>query len=328
MDGQNIFPLQTLLFLGRPTLVKMEKYDVYKDVKLIHKALKCITNKKAIIDILCSRTNLQRIEIVKVFKTCYDRSLIDDVRRIFRGDFWELLNALLTPVNEFYCRELFNALNQPKMDEEALIQILVVLSNRDIYDVNQRYVKNYGKTLESDLRSDTNGTFRKLLIGLANGTRDESNVLELYSARVDVMELQRAGVDRWGTDARVFNRVLCLRNFDQIRLISQEYESVTGHPLEQAIKKEFSGDIRNGLLAILRVSKNRPEFFARCLYKAMLGFGYNDKSLIRLVVTRCEIDMLDIKEEFQRYYGKSLKSFIESDTSGKYRKALLKLIAE
>lgn len=60
----------------------------------------------------------------------------------------------------------------------------------------------------------------------------------------------------------------------------------------------------------------------------MSGIGTNDRDLIRLVVTRSEIDMLDIKEEFERKYGESLKSFIEGDTSGYYREALNALIGE
>lgn len=119
-----------------------------------------------------------------------------------------------------------------------------------------------------------------------------------------------------------------MRNYEQIKLIAQEYEKLSGNSLEKDIKREFSGDIEDGLLSILRVAHNRHEFFARRLHKSMAGIGTNDSSLIRLVVTRCEIDMVDIKEEFQRYYGKSLKSFIKGDTSGHYKHALYALIGE
>lgn len=119
-----------------------------------------------------------------------------------------------------------------------------------------------------------------------------------------------------------------MRNYEQIKLIAKEYEKLSGNSLEKDIKREFSGDIEDGLLAILRVAHNRPEFFARRLHKAMAGIGTNDKSLVRLVISRCEIDMVDIKDEFQRYYGKSLKSFIKGDTSGHYKHALYALIGE
>ncbi|KFP79820.1 Annexin A2, partial [Apaloderma vittatum] len=41
------------------------------------------------------------------------------------------------------------------------------------------------------------------------------------------------------------------------------------------------------------------------------GKGTRDKVLIRIMVSRCEVDMLKIKSEFKRKYGKSLYYFIQ-----------------
>lgn len=57
--------------------------------------------------------------------------------------------------------------------------------------------------------------------------------------------------------------------------------------------------------------RNTPAYFATKLYKSMKGLGTDDATLIRVVVTRCEIDMIDIKQEFQRQYQKTLASFIK-----------------
>lgn len=312
----------------RPTVVNVEKLDVLRDAKVLRKALGFFKNRQAFIDILCVRTNRQRIEIINAYHTCYDRDLVEDIRCKFRGDFRDLLIAMLIPAKEFYCRAIYDALNGPGTDEDTLVQILVTLSNPDMAFVNQMYSKLFGKTLESDLKADTTGNFRKLLVSLSHGNRDVTSIVDTYSAREDALELKRAGVDKWGTDCSTFNRILCIRNFAQIKTICQEYEYLTGRSLEKDIKKEFCGDIEDGLLAIIRCANNRPLYFAKCLYKTMIGLGTNDSSLIRLIVTRCEIDMLDIKEEFQKKYGKSLKSFIHYDTSGYYRKALIKLIGE
>lgn len=44
--------------------------------------------------------------------------------------------------------------------------------------------------------------------------------------------------------------------------------------------------------------------------KSMKGLGTNDRALIRVIVSRSEIDMVQIKEEFQRLYQKSLGDWI------------------
>ena len=40
------------------------------------------------------------------------------------------------------------------------------------------------------------------------------------------------------------------------------------------------------------------------------GMGTDDRTLIRVVVSRCEVDMVQIKQEFQKRYGKTLESFV------------------
>lgn len=286
------------------------------------------TNEDAIIEVLCRRSNSQRVDIAKTYKTAYGKDLINDIKSETSGNFESLLVALLTYSSELYARELYEAMYGGGTDEDVLIEVMCTMSNQEIREISGFFYRLFGKNLEQELRSDTSGTFKRLMTSLSTGNRDESMVTDINQARIDAQELKRAGIDKWGTDESVFNRILCIRNYEQIKLIAQEYEKLTGHSLEKDIKKEFSGDIEDGLLSILRVAHNRPEFFARRLHKSMAGIGTTDKSLIRLVVTRCEIDMMDIKEEFQRYYGKSLKSFIKGDTSGHYRHALYALIGE
>lgn len=50
--------------------------------------------------------------------------------------------------------------------------------------------------------------------------------------------------------------------------------------------------------------------------------------MIRLIVTRCEIDMTEIKAAFEKLFGESLKDCIKGDTSGDYKYALYALIGE
>ncbi|KAL6179958.1 hypothetical protein ACLB2K_046629 [Fragaria x ananassa] len=62
------------------------------------------------------------------------------------------------------------------------------------------------------------------------------------------------------------------------------------------------------------------------LHKAMKGLGTDDSTLLRVVVTRAEIDMVYVKMEYQNKYGKSLSEAVKSETSGNFRAFLLALI--
>ncbi|XP_075154276.1 annexin B11 isoform X2 [Haematobia irritans] len=314
---------------GTPTVFPAQNFDPVKDAHDLRKAMKGFgTDEDALINIICRRSNEQRQEIQRQYKTHFGKDLIEDIRSETSGNFEKLLVGLLRPIVDFYCHELNDAMAGIGTDEDVLIEILCTLSNQEIHTIKNQYLRLYGAHLESELKSETSGNFKRLLVSLCTAARNESGLTDRTAAQSDARELLKAGELRVGTDESMFNMILCQRNYQQLKLIFQEYETMTGHSLEKAIKKEFSGDIMEGLIAICRCVNNKAEYFASRLHKSMAGIGTNDKQLIRVIITRCEIDMGDIKAAFERMYGKSLKSWIKGDTSGHYKHALYALVGE
>ncbi len=56
--------------------------------------------------------------------------------------------------------------------------------------------------------------------------------------------------------------------------------------------------------------------------------GTDDDSMIRVIVTRSEIDMEQIKIEYEKRFKQTLAEAIKGDTSGDYRALLLAIIGE
>lgn len=223
-------------------MLPKEDFDAQADSEALRKAMKgfgCDDN--GLIEVICRRSNQQRQEIAKVFKTHYGKDLIENIKSETRGNFESLLVALLTPTLDYYCREIYDACEGIGTDEEVLIEILCTLSNQEINMIKDRYQELYKKDLESLLIDETSGNFKRLLVSLLNANRDESGETDPEKARKDATELLRAGELRMGTDESVFNSILCQRNYEQLRLIFKEYEVMTGHSFEKAIKNEFSG---------------------------------------------------------------------------------------
>ena len=103
------------------------------------------------------------------------------------------------------------------------------------------------------------------------------------------------------------------------------------------MKAEMSGELLEGLLAmgtrhvvsaichqggkdkktfscvvyIVKTVHNRPAYFAERLHLAMKGLGTDDDALIRIIVSRCEIDLANIKYEYERAHGKTLLSAVK-----------------
>lgn len=297
-----------------------------RDAEVLRKAMKGFgTDEQAIIDCLGSRSNKQRQQILLSFKTAYGKDLIKDLKSELSGNFEKTILALMkTPVLlDVY--EIKEAIKGAGTDEACLIEILASRSNEHIRELNRAYKTEFKKTLEEAIRSDTSGHFQRLLISLSQGNRDESTNVDMSLVQRDVQELYAAGENRLGTDESKFNAILCSRSRAHLVAVFNDYQRMTGRDIEKSICREMSGDLEQGMLAVVKCLKNTPAFFAERLNKAMRGAGTKDRTLIRIMVSRSEVDLLDIRAEYKRMYGKSLYHDITGDTSGDYRKILLKI---
>ncbi|KAJ0180351.1 hypothetical protein K1T71_003755 [Dendrolimus kikuchii] len=312
---------------SKPTVVPVNPFDPREDAAVLRKAMKGFgTDEKSIIQVLTRRSNEQRLRIAYEFKTLYGKDLVSDLKSETSGKFEDLLVALMTPLPQFYAKELHDAIAGIGTDEDVLIEVMCTMSNHEINVIKQGYTAIYGTLLEDDLRGDTSGNFKRLMTSLCMGNRSEDFHIDQEKAREDARSLLQAGELRLGTDESVFNAVLCSRSFAQLAAVFQEYQFLTGHDIDDAIKAEFSGDLEKALRAIVKVVRNKPLFFAERLHKSMKGLGTNDRQLIRIMVTRCEVDLGDISDMFQSKYGETLQSWIEGDCSGHYKKCLLGLL--
>uniref|UniRef100_A0ABI7Z9E6 Annexin n=1 Tax=Felis catus TaxID=9685 RepID=A0ABI7Z9E6_FELCA len=264
------------------------------------------TDEETLISILTERTNAQRQLIVQAYQAAYGKELKDDLKGDLSGHFKELMVALVTPPAMFDAKQLKKSMKGVGTSEHALIEILTTRTSRQMKEISQAYYTVYKKSLGDDISSETSGDFRKALLTLA-----------------DI--LYNAGENRWGTDEDKFTEILCLRSFPQLKLTFDEYRNISQKDIEDSIKGELSGHFEDLLLAIVRCARSMPAFLAERLHQALKGVGTDEFTLNRIMVSRSEIDLLDIRAEFKKHYGYSLYSAIKSDTSGNYEITLLKI---
>ncbi|XP_074063847.1 annexin A4 isoform X1 [Macrotis lagotis] len=299
-------------------------FNAAEDAQKLRKAMKGLgTDEDGIIDVLAFRNVSQRQEIKIAYKSTIGRDLIDDLKSELGGNFEKVILGMMMPTVMYDVSELRRAMKGAGTDEGCLIEILASRNPQEIRRINETYYHQYGRSLEDDIRSDTSFMFQRVLVSLSAAGRDEGNYLNDELAHQDAKDLYEAGEARWGTDEVKFLSILCSRNRNHLLHVFDEYKRVSKKDIEQSIKSETSGSFGDALLAIVKCMRNKSAYFAERLYKSMKGLGTDDDTLIRIMVSRSEIDMLDIREQFKRLYGKSLYSFIKDDTSGDYRKVLL-----
>ena len=302
-------------------------FDPKVEADKLYKAMKGVGNdKEKVVDITTSHNNFERLQIRESYKSQFGIDLIDSLKSEFSFHLKDTLISLYYHPIDFDCLSLRQAMKGLRTDEDTLIEIIGTRPNYMIKKIIERYPKlTEGRDLISDVKSETSGSFRRLLISLLQAQRSENTQPDIEECNKLAKELYEAGEKRWGTDDTVFNKIFATKSPIEISFISKAYHKLTGHTILQAINNEFSGDIKKLLIAVVYAVISPSEFFATKVNKAIKGLGTNDKLLIRILVTRCEIDMKYIKQFYKQIYKKDMVEDIKGDTSGDYRKLLVKL---
>nr|XP_039267335.1 annexin A4-like isoform X1 [Styela clava] len=298
-----------------------------KDAGTLHSNLRGIGNDEAsVISILSSRTNAQRQEVARSYFSAYERNLIQDLKIHSKGDFQTILLALFHPPRVYDATCLNKAIKGLIKDPKAMTEILMTRTPEEIKKIKEIYLEKFSRELTKDIEEDCSGEFRKFLLTLATTEREDFQAVSAEKAKLDATSLQNA-VKKHGEEmSATFISIFCSRSFAQLNAAFYDYKKLAGRDITKTITSEFSTDLKDGLKAICEVATYPPDYFADRLYRSMKGAGTDDKTLIRVVVTRSEIDMIDIKKSFAEKHGKSLEKYIEGDTSGSYKKLLLALV--
>jgi annexin A7/11 len=309
--------------IGHGTVFPAARFDAETDATVLRKAMKGLgTDEDAIINLLVTRSTAQRVDIAKRFKLMYGKDLIRELKSELSGNLEDCLLAMMEPKVLYDAKCLRRAMRGAGTDETPLVEILCTRTNTEIHEIKAAYKEHYKRDLEKDVVSETSGHFKRLLVSMCQGAREENRTVDMEKAKREAMELYQAGEKKWGTDESKFNQIIAVRSHAQLRATFDEYIKVSQRDILNSIEREMSGDLRRAFKAVVMCVRSRPEYFAEALYKSMIGAGTDDATLIRIVVSRSEVDLVEIKAAFLQKYHKTLYKMIEGDTSGDYRKLL------
>ena len=297
------------------------------DADALKKAFKGIgCDKKTVVEITVNRTNAQRQQIREAYKASYGRDLMKDLKSELHGHLEDGILALFTDPIEFDADELRKAMKGMGTNEDTLIEIIASRPPHMLRMIIQKFKEKYDRDLEKDVKSETSGTLRKLLIALLQCSRGtNTNPNQAQCAQI-AQEIYQAGEKKLGTDESIFNKYFCTLSPHELAAVSREYHKLTGHTILQAIDKEFHGDSKKTLRTIVYATLSPSEYFATRVHDAIKGLGTKDKILIRVLVSRSEIDLPQIKQYYKQLYGKDMVADVKSDISGEYQHLFISLL--
>ena len=299
------------------------------DADTLKKAFKGIgCDKKTVVDLVVNRTNAQRLQIKEAYKASYGRDLMKDLKSELHNHLEDAVLALFTDPIEYDADELRAAMKGLGTNEDTLIEIICSRPPHVLKAVIAKFKEKYNRDLETDVKKETSGTLRKLLIALLQCSRSTNTTPNQAQCAQIAQEIYTAGEKKLGTDESIFNKYFCTLSPHELAAVSREYHKLTGHTILQAIDKEFSGDSKKTLRTIVYATLSPSEYFATRVNYAVKGLGTKDHILIRVLVTRSEIDMPQIKQYYKQLFGKDMVTDVKNDISGDYQRLMVGLISK
>ncbi|XP_012870596.1 PREDICTED: annexin A9 [Dipodomys ordii] len=306
------------------TLRTFLSFSVDKDVQRL---LKAITGQGvdhgAIVDVLTNRSREQRQLISRAFQERTQQDLLKSLQAALSGNLERIVVALLQPPAQFDAQELRTALKASGSAEDVAMEILATRAPARLQECLAVYKHNFQVEVEADIKCNTCGMLRDLLLALAKGSRESySGIIDYNLAEQDVQALQQSAKpsteDPW---ILIFTQ----RNPEHLVRVFDQYQRCTGQEVEEAIRKHFHEDAQAALLSLASVIRNTPLYFADKLQLALQETEPNYQVLMRILISRSETDLLSIRAEFKKKFGKSLYSSLQDTVKGDCRSALLAL---
>ena len=280
-----------------------------------------------LIKLVTSRTNEERLKIKDEYNSTFNSDLINDLKKAYSFHFEDVLVGLFFSPVDYDCYHIRKAVKGIGTNENTLIEILSTRDKEHIEKMKLRYKEIYpGRDMVQDIKKDTSGSFWKVLSTLLESNRDddENKIIDKERCKEDAKNLYQAGQTKTN-HVEIFTEIFTKRTKYELIEIGRIYHQISKNSILQDIQNLFSGDTKNALEGIIYGILSPSEYFAKILYKSMKGLGTSDTTLIRVMISRNEIDMPQIKQYYRNLYNKDLVSAIKGDTSGNYQKILVEL---
>jgi len=300
------------------------------------------TDKATIVEISGHRTFAQRRMIVKEYIDIdqhIKRDLLLELKNDAGRDIENLVLPLYMMPGEFDARLMEKAMRGIANDVEVLNEILCTRTNEELNAMKIAWKERVDtrQSLEDRVSEETKKFFgvthyHNLCMRLLQARRPPCNEPDLHLVHADAEELNRLLLERsnMNTAEAKFVEIFTERSWPHIRALVGEFQKISKKwTLDGAICHEFgeSSNTVRALRVIIEFCNDPYDFWAKKLRDAMKGFGTDDNKLIRIVISRCEIDLANVIQVFGERYGdgKTLKNWIESDVSGFSAQLLLNL---
>ncbi|KAI3445114.1 hypothetical protein Pfo_001779 [Paulownia fortunei] len=284
------------------------------------------TDEKAIISILGRRNAIQRKLIRQAYEDLYQEDLVKRLESELSGDLEKAVYRWILDPEDRDAVLLHVAIKKtPIVDYRVIVEFSSICSPEELLAIKRAYQIRYKHSLEEDLAQHTTGDLRTFLVGLVSIYRYKGEEINARVANSEADILHNAIKEKAFNHEEVI-RIITTRTKAQILATLNHYKDDHGSSITKHLRDDPSSDYLSALRIAIRCISDHQKYYEKVIRQALNRPGTDEESLTRVVITRAEKDLKEIKELFHKRNSVPLDRAVAKDTSGDYKAFLLTLL--
>lgn len=209
---------------------------------------------------------------------------------------------------------------------QVIVEIACASTPDHLVAVRQAYCALFGCSLEEDIITHVSLPVQKVLVSLVSSFRYDKEFVDHSTANLESSKL-RESTRMKQLDCDELILILSTRNIHQLKATFECYKQNYGFSMDQDITNCGEGLLESILKVVIWCIDYPEKHFAEVVKDSTDGLGTDEDSLSRAIITRAEIDMIKVKEEYVKMKDTTtLEYAVADDTSGYYREFLMTLL--
>ncbi|CAL9100511.1 ANX [Musa troglodytarum] len=297
-----------------------------EDCEQLHKAFEGWgTNEGLIISVLAHRPAAHRREIRRTYAEIYGEDLLKPLDKELTRDFERAVLLWVLDAAERDAVLANEVVRKWSPGNRVLIEIAVVRKTEELLAAKRAYQARFKRCLEEDVAAHARDEYRKLLVPLVSTYRYEGAEVDMSLSKSEAKILHQKIKDNDCSNEEVI-RILTTRSKAQLLATFNDYHNEFGNPINKDLKADPKNEFLSALRAIIRCIICPERYLEKVIRLAICKTGTDEGALSRIITTRAEVDMKQIKDLYYKRNSVALDSAVKKDTSGDFEDFLLALI--
>ncbi|KAK7314222.1 hypothetical protein VNO77_39435 [Canavalia gladiata] len=310
------------------TLVAPTNHSPIEDAEALRKAFKGWgTDEKTVIAILGHRNVYQRQQIRKAYEQLYQEDLIKRLESELTGDFERAVYRWMLEPADRDAVLAHVAIKNGRKGDNVIVELACALSSEEVLAMRRAYHNRYKRSLEEDVAANITGHLRQLLVGLVTSFRYGGHEINAILAKAEADILHKSIKEKKGNHEEAI-RILTTRSKTQLMATFNRYRDDHGTSITKKLLDHESDDLYKAMHTAIRCLNDHKKYYEKVLRHAIKRIGTDEDALTRVVVTRAEKDLRDIKELYYKRNSVHLENDVAKEISGDYKNFILTLLGK